>query len=300
MRCFALIALLGGAAGAADPSLVARVEPLVKAHEGKVAAVIQRFGDDVAYAVNADEPMPTASLIKFPVMVEAYSQFSEKRCRPGDLCVLHQLDKVPGSGILTDHFTPGMTFTLRDAVRMMIVWSDNTATNIVLDHVGIPATAARMESLGLPNTKIHSKVYRRDTSAWPERSKKFGLGSTTANEMVKLLTLLHEGKLVSPEASKEMIAHMLKCEDPEKFPRFLPAGTKFAFKTGSVSDARTVAGILSVPKAGSDPKKPEHHAVAVCVLTAENKDKRFGAESAGDTLIAKILKEVYDHYHAAR
>ena len=62
----------------------------------------------------------------------------------------------------------------------MIVFSDNTATNLVLDAIGIGATAATMEKMGYPNTKIHSKVFRRDTSVFPERSKQFGLGSTTA------------------------------------------------------------------------------------------------------------------------
>ena len=86
---------------------------------------------------------------------------------------------MPGSGILTSHFTAGARFTLRDAVRLMIAFSDNTATNLVLDAVGIGSTAATMETMGYPNTKIHSKVFRRDTSVFPERSKQFGLGSTT-------------------------------------------------------------------------------------------------------------------------
>ena len=67
-------------------------------------------------------------------------------------------------------------------------------------------------------------------------------------------------------------------------------------KTGSVSDARTIAGLLYVPKTASDAKKPEHHHVAICIITADNKDKRYGPESAGETLIAKILKEIYDHF----
>src|SRR5262249_3634141 len=108
-------------------------------------------------------------------------------------------------------------------------YSDNTATNLVLDKIGIGSTAKRMEALGLPNTKIHAKVFRRDTSVFPERSKQFGLGSTTAREMVTLLELLNEGKLVSPEASKEMIKILKKCEDREKMPRFLPA--EFPWRT---------------------------------------------------------------------
>ena len=116
----------------------------------------------------------------------------------------------------------------------MIAFSDNTATNLVLDAIGLGATAATMEAMGYPNTKIHSKVFRRDTSVFPERSKQFGLGSTTAAEMIRLCEQLHHKRLVSPSASEAMLEHMRACDDKDKFPRFLPPGTKLAFKTGSL------------------------------------------------------------------
>jgi beta-lactamase class A len=281
-----------------SPSLESILAPLAKAHQGKVAIAVKNLDSGESYTLNADEPMSTASLIKFPVMVEAYYQFDESRAKPTDVCVYERDPKVGGSGILVEHFTPGMTFSLRDAIHMMIVWSDNMATNIVLDHVGIPSTAKRMEALGLPNTKIHSKVFRRDTSVFPDRSKQFGLGSTTANEMVKLLELLHENKLVSHEACSEMRKHLEKCDDRDKFPRFLPPGTKVEHKTGSVNDARTDAGIIYVPVAGSDSKKSVP--VAVCVMTNENKDQSWRPDSAGNLLCAKVAKAVYDRYAAKK
>src|SRR4051812_42605292 len=119
--------------------------PLAKAHEGKVALAVKHLGTGEQYVLDGDAVMPTASLIKFPVMVEAYHQFAERRVRPTDLIVLGKEDMVPGSGVLTYHFSPGSTFALRDAVRLMIVYSDNTATNLVLDHLGIPATNVRMQ-----------------------------------------------------------------------------------------------------------------------------------------------------------
>ena len=114
--------------------------------------------------------------------------------------------------------------------------------------------------------------------------------------MMKLLTLLHDEQLVSKEASKEMLGHMLKCEDHDKLPKYVPHHTKIAMKTGSVSDAKTVAGIIWVPKPGSDPKKKEFHQVALCVLTAENKDKSYEPGNAGDELCAKVGQIVYEHY----
>src|SRR4029079_11596926 len=136
--------------------------------------------------------MPTASLIKLAVMVEAYRQAHEKQTDLTKHVTLQDADKVPGSGILTSHFSAGTSIPLRDAVRLMMAFSDNTATNLVLDQIGLAATARYMEELGCPNTKIHSKVFKRDTSVFPERSRQFGLGSTTANEMLRLLDLLHQ------------------------------------------------------------------------------------------------------------
>src|SRR5262249_32409960 len=152
----------------------------------------------------------------------------EGKVHKGDVITLDKGDMVPGSGVLTEHFTPGATFTLRDAVRLMIVFSDNTATNLVLDRIGIGSTAARREPCGLPNTQIHSKSFRRETSVFPERSKKYGLGSTNASEMIVLLDKLHKGELVSPEVCQEMLGHMKKCDDKDKFPRFLPPGAVVA------------------------------------------------------------------------
>src|SRR5262249_50249931 len=80
------------------------------------------------------------------------------------------------------------------------------------------------------------------------------------------------------------------------FPRFLPAGTTVAMKTGSVNASRTCAGIIYVPKPGSDPQKKEKIPVAVCVMTDENKDQRWVADNAGDVLCAKVAKSVYDYY----
>jgi beta-lactamase class A len=169
----------------------------------------------------------------------------------------------------------------------MIAFSDNTATNLVLDKIGLPATAKFMEELGCPHTKIHAKVFKRETSVFPERSQEFGLGSTTASEMVRLLDLLYQRRLVSPEASDAMKEHLLACDDKLKFRRLLPADVKLAHKTGSVDDIRTDAGIIF--SAGGP--------IAVCVLTRDNTDQRWADDNAGDLLCAKIAKTVYDHFN---
>src|SRR5262245_56673206 len=270
-------------------SLESRLVPLAKAHKGRVAIAVKNLGTGKTYCLNADEPMPTASLIKLAVMVEAYCQAHEGTVRLSDLVSLQKADMVPGSGVLTEHFSPGATFSLRDAVRLMIVFSDNTATNLVLDHVGIKAVNTRIEALKLPNTRINAKVFRGSTtSVSPERTKQFGLGSTTAREMVALLESIHAGKVATAEACQEMLGHMKKCDDKDKFTRFLPAGTVVAHKTGSVNEARTDAGILYL-KQGP---------VVLCVLTSQNDDKTWTPDNAGNLLCAKVAKAVFDFYQS--
>jgi beta-lactamase class A len=288
-----LIPLLLSAALADPPtdSLAIRLAPLAKEHKGKVAIAVKHLESGTGYYLNADEPMPTASLIKLPVMIEVYQQAAEGKVKLSDTVTLYDADKVGGSGILTEHFSDGATFPLRDAVRLMIVFSDNTATNLVLDHIGIASTAKRMEAWGFPNTKVHHKSFRSDTtSVFPERSKRFGLGSTTAREMVGLLEKLHQGKLVSPEACQAMVEHLKKCEDRDKFPKLLPSKTVVAHKSGSLESVRTDAGIIYTPGGP----------VAVCVLSADNEDHRWEPDNAGNVLCARVAREVYDFFAAKK
>jgi beta-lactamase class A len=176
----AKIAVFGACATAAEAqttpeppakTLAQRIEPLIKAHKGKAAVAVKNLKSGESYSYHAADVMPTASLIKFPVMIEAYRQSAAGRVNLDSTVTPRKGDKVPGSGILTDHFSDGATFALRDAVRLMIKFSDNTATNLVLDAIGMGATAETMEKLGCPDTKIHSKVDRRDTSIAKKPSK---------------------------------------------------------------------------------------------------------------------------------
>jgi beta-lactamase class A len=280
------LALTETGAGAEGSALESRITPLIKAHKGQVAVAVKNLKTGESLLFNGNVPMPTASLIKFPVMIEAYRQAAEKQVDLNKMVKLTKADMVPGSGILTNHFSDGASFSLLDAIHLMIVYSDNTATNLVLDQIGLKSTAETMEKLGYPNTKIHAKVFRRDTSVFPERSKEFGLGSTTATEMIRLCEALYKKELVSPEASEAMLKHMRACDDKDKFTRFLPAGTKVAFKTGSLDEAKTAAGII---ECGQGP-------VALCVMTNNNEDRRWVTDNAGNRLCADVAREVFEHF----
>jgi beta-lactamase class A len=272
-----------------NDSLEARLAPLAKAHKGKVAIAVRHLLTGESYTLNGDLVMPTASLIKFPVMLEVYLQAAEGKIKLSDMVTLHDKDKVRGSGILKYHFSEGATFPLRDAVRLMIAYSDNTATNLVLDKIGIDSTNKRMAAWGCPETRINAKVFLGSkTSVNPERTKKYGLGSTTANDMIRLLEKVYKGEVVDAKVCQEMLEHMKNSQFKDTFQKFLK-GTVVAHKTGSVSDAKTDAGILYL-KSGP---------VAVCVLTANNADKRWEPDNAGNVLCARVAQEV-SRYFAAK
>lgn len=276
---------------AQEQSLADRLMPLIKAHRGKAAIAVLHLDGGEHFEYDADEAMPTASLIKFMILLEVYQQVAEGKVKLSDTVILREADKVPGSGILTYHFSDGATFPLRDAVRLMIAFSDNTATNLVLDHIGIDSTNRRMTDWGFPNSRINAKVFRGDkTSVDPARTKQFGLGSTTARETVRLLEKLHQGKAGDKQATTEMLEHLKKCDDKDKLKRFLPAGVVVANKSGTVSDVRTDAGILYF-KGGP---------VAICVLTAQNDDRRYHVDNEANIFIGRVAEQVFLHFAAKK
>lgn len=292
-----ILGSLGAAAAANDDTsktndLQTAVERLVDQHEGDVAVAIKHLPTGAEYARRADEPMPTASLIKFPLMIAAYRDIEAGRLKLDKMITLREADKVQGSGLLGSRFSEGMQLSLRDAIHLMIVDSDNTATNLVIDQVGLEATAELMEELGCTDTKLHSKVFRRDTSIFPERSRQFGLGSTTAHDMVKLLTSLAAGELVSEQASARMLEHLYACDDATKLGKYLPEGVRLAHKTGSVSASRTDAGLIDSPEG----------MIAICVLTTNNADRSWSDDNDAHDLAGRIGEAAFRHFnpdHAA-
>ncbi len=269
--------------------LARRITPLISDYQGDVAVGIKNLSGDGEFWYRRDQPMATASLIKLPLLVATYQQIDSATVDPAQLIELTHEDQVPGSGILTRHFSPGLKLPLIDAIRLMMRYSDNTATNLVIDQVGLPTTTESMKSLGLLHTQLHAKVYRRDTSIAPKRSQRYGLGSTSAADMIALLEGIHTHQVASKTSCEAMIAHLLSCDDQVKLPAGLPSGTKIAHKTGGVSSVRTDAGIIYGP--GKD------QAFAICVLTENNKDRGWSAESEPHQLIADIGRAAYQVFY---
>lgn len=256
-------------------------------HRGKISAAFKHLENGQTLEFEADRPMPTASLIKLPLMIASYQAANEGKVDLDEMITLKEEDKVPGSGVLTNNFSAGLKLSLYDAVRLMIAYSDNTATNLVADAVGLTATRDLMHKLDCPETQLHSKVYRRDTSIDPERSQQFGLGSTTAAEMISLLERLYADELVDADSCKAMREHLYACDDTSKIPRYLPAEAKVAHKTGAVSATRCDAGVIESP-AGP---------IAFCFLSTENEDNSWSNENEAELVGAEFGRMIYGYFN---
>jgi beta-lactamase class A len=285
-----LLAIPAGPPATDQPQsdLATRLSSLAKSHKGKVAIAVKHLETGESFYLDADAVMPTCSLIKLPVLIETYLQADEGKFKLTDKVALKEADRVPGSGILTYHFSEGASLSVRDLTRLMIAFSDNTATNMVIDKVGIASVNKRMADWGLKETRLNAKVFRGSTtSVAPDRTKRYGLGSTTAREMVMLLEELMVGERVRPPLKQAILHHLRKNEDKDKFPRMLPPGTTLAHKDGAVSNARTDAGLLFTPTG----------VIAVCVLSDRNADQRWVGDNAGNLLCARVARAVCDYFN---
>lgn len=221
-----------------------QVKPLVSQFKGKVSLFAKNLDTGETYALNADERVRTASTIKIAVMIEAFARVDEGKIEWTDRVVLTKDKKVSGSGILTE-LSDGLSLTFRDAVNLMMILSDNTATNLVLDVLTADAVNARMESLGFKNIKIMRKVGSGGESLAgkdPE-NKKYGLGMATPREMVLVMEKLERGEIVSAAVSKEMIDLMKREQGRNAIGRSL-SGVPVASKYGALDRLRSAVGIL--------------------------------------------------------
>jgi len=288
LAAFALVALLPACAtGQTAPGALAPVradtaalhrslDSLAAAHHGVMGYSILDLDSGARLSLRGDETFPTASLIKVAILVTLYNLIDKGQISPDDpLTVLH-IDKVPGSGEV-QFLHDGAVITVHDAAWYMITISDNTATNLLLDRIIIRRVWEKMESLGLPHTKVHSKTFLRISSVAMDSSEKYGFGVSTPNEMVHLFELLSEGKAVSPKADSTMLDMLEHNEDNTLLQRYLD-GVRAAHKTGAVDDARTECSLFYL-----------RSRVIACVFTKENKDQRWILDSEPQLTMAKMV-----------
>ena len=288
-RAFVLVAAVGCASAtsaqkpAAKPSpiradtasLHRKLDSIAAAHHGVVGYSVIDIDNNVRFNRRGDETFPTASLIKVPILVTVYDLVAKGQLSLDDPLSVLKIDQVPGSGII-QYLHNGVILTVRDAAWLMTTISDNTATNLLLDRIIIRTVWNKMDSLGLHNTKVHSKSFRRSASVAMDSSVKYGLGVTTPNEMAKLFELLALGKAVNPKSDSVMLDILEHNENNEKLQRFV-YGVRAAHKSGEGDQVRVECSLYYL-----------RNRIVACVLTKENVDQRYAIDAEAHLTIARM------------
>lgn len=282
-------AVLCTAAGVRAQALPPDVQSVIDQFRGQLyfAARNLKSGETLAY--RADEKVQTASVIKVPILVELFSQAKEHRLSLEDVVAVTDANRVEGAGILKD-LGVGLHTTLRDLATLMITLSDNTATNIVIDKLGIAAVNARMRQIGLKETTLYKKVFKPAAEPVPEEQKKWGLGVTTPNEMLLLFEKFYRKEVVDPASCDEMIAIMKAQRDRDQIPRYLvgPAWEKvqIANKTGALDRVRNDVALVFAPEGD-------------CILSLfaqESEDRKWTADNEATLALAKLSLALLTHF----
>ncbi len=258
--------------------LQAELERAAAASSGVVGVWARRMGPGAPITLNPDERFPTASVIKVVVLL-ALMQYAEKN--PGvfnQQLTLKLSDFVGGSEVL-DAYNPGNTISINTLAHAMIEQSDNTASNVLINFLGMDRIATTIHRAGLAKTQLHRHFM--DVNAIVHHSENL----TTAHDMGTILYEIergaHEGiyTVASPASCRAMIDILLRQEDRDKIARGLPKGTPLANKTGEIDGVRNDVGIV-------DPYGNEPYVIAV--LTKDLDDF-----SLGNIAIRRISKVIY-------
>jgi beta-lactamase class A len=237
---------------------------------GHWAVVIEDLDGKGSVRLNPDDSFAAASVIKIPIMMTAFHEARAGNLRMDDAIILRKEDKVGGAGVLRE-FHNGLQLTILDAIHMMIVVSDNTATNLVMDRVGRETVNAYMARNGVVSSQLEARLMRpKPEGPW---------NRLTAHDVALLVKGMVDRTIENPEDCDTMLEIMGRQQYNDKLPRYLPKEAMCAHKTGEDRGVTHDAGVITGPKA---------RFVIVC-LSQRLEDTRLGND-----VIAKVAKWAYD------
>ena len=292
--------------------LINEINKVTNGFRGRIGVSVKHLETGEAASLNGDELFPTASVFKIPVIIEFYKQLESGGLSLDDKILLKKEDMVPGSGILKE-LSEGLELTYRDLMELMMILSDNTATDLIVNVVGIDNVNSTLKELGLEKTKIvvgcreilfdliglnnlppeekTIDLYReKSVGAVTKGSWSLGVENndvTTPNEMLKLLETIARGEAVSPKSCEAILATMKKCQTGAyRLVKYLPKDKiDFAHKTGSLPGIRNDVGMITFIE--------NKQRYIICCFTRQTEDV-YEAEE----IIAKVSQNVY-HYFAS-
>jgi beta-lactamase class A len=230
--------------------------------DGVMGVAIEDLTTGDHFLLREDEVFAQASSIKITVLANLYLQAQQGKLKLTDLYTVQSSDLVPDSDIMGG-LTPGVTrLTLRDLATMMVAVSDNSATNVLIERVGMQNVNAMLDSLNLTHTRLRRKMM--DLQAARQGRENI----STPREMMALLDAIYRGKVLNKESTDDFF-QMLSTNKDSFIPRDLPAGLKVANKPGELEAVRNDSGIVFV----------EGHPYLICVMTSFLRNERDGEEA---------------------
>jgi len=257
--------------------MTADVANAEKHFDGAMGIVIRDLTDGKEFALNADDVFPTASSIKLPMLVELFRQSQTgSGAKLTDLYTFRSEDLVPDSAIM-ENLTPGVSrVTNRDLAGFVVAVSDNSATNVLIDRVGMENVNHMLDSLGLRQTRLRRKMM--DIKAAQEGRENIA----TPREMAALLETVYRGKVLNPQTTEEFFKVMCTTKD-SPIPRLLPDGTRIANKPGELDGVRTDSGIVFL----------KQRPYVISVMTTYARDEHAASEA-----ISRISLIAYRYFEA--
>ncbi len=297
--------------------LEAVMQHIVERFPGRIGVYAEHIESGIAAGVDPDSPYGMASTYKVPILVEMMARVESGEWSldmPIDLTVR---DQHIGSGLLADLWAPGLTLSLKNLATMMIILSDNSATDMLIDRVGAAEVTARMQSLGLQNIRVDRTTlelildyngidyepvadaplaeiiaYREQVSMTSEEvaaaREMFYEGpedKATARDMTALLIMIAEGRALEKESCDVILEILERTRTgANRLRGLLPPGTRLAHKTGTIGRILDDVGIIYLPNGLGR--------VAISVFTLADEPDGERAEAA----IADLARTVYDFF----
>jgi beta-lactamase class A len=238
--------------------------------DGVLGVAVLDLTSGQSFLLHADEVFPQASSIKIAVLAELYRQAQAGKLKLTDLYTVASSDLVADSYIM-EGLTPGVTkITLRDLATMMVAVSDNSATNVLMDRIGMDNVNALMESLALSQTRLRRKMM--DLKAAGEGRENV----STPSEMMTLLEALYRGKVLNKEVTDDFFKVLSTPKKDSFLPRNLPENLRVANKHGELEGVRTDSGVVFL----------FNRPYIICVMTTYLRNERDGEESISQISLA--------------
>jgi len=269
-------------AGAQDESrailrrkLGAEIEKIAGSHDGVMGVAIKDLTTGEEILINDQLTFPTGSSIKIPILIELHKQAAEGKYKLTDLRWVERQDKVGGSGVIVNFGDHTSQLSLSDLATLMIALSDNTATNMLIDQVGMANVNRMLDELGLKQIRLRRKMIDQAASARGDEN------TATPREAMALMEKLYRGQVVNRQLSDDALK-ILKIRKNSPIPRLLPDSVEIANKPGNIEGVACDWAVVYVP----------NRPYAIAVMTNYN-----GPNSeAADDAIAKVSKLAYDYF----